>query len=265
HGRPALPALSEPVQLSVAITTLNEEHNLPRCLASLAGLADQVIVLDSLSTDSTQKIAEEAGAEFHSQEFLGHVRQKQMALELAKGRWVLNIDADEWLDDDLKQALARVLADTSDEGPAGYRLNRRNEYLGSWIDHCGWSPQWRLRLVRRGQARWAGENPHDRLELEGPSGDLPGRLNHQPYRDLADHFARIGRYTDTMARDRHARGEQGSLSKLVLRPPGRFLRMYLLQRGFLDGWRGFVLCSFGAFYVFLKYAKLLEHSRRSSR
>lgn len=250
------------VQLSVAITTLNEEDNLPRCLTSLAGLAEQIIVLDSLSTDATRQIAEEAGAEFHSQAFLGHVRQKQKALELARGRWVLNIDADEWLDDGLRAAIAQVLADDADDGPAGYRLNRRNEYLGAWIDHCGWSPQWRLRLVRRGQARWVGQDPHDRLELDGTPGDLPGRLNHKPYRDLADHLARIGRYTDTMAGDRHARGERGSVSRLALRPAARFLRMYVLQRGFLDGWRGLVLCSFGAFYVFLKYAKLFELSRR---
>ncbi len=250
------------MKLSVAITTLNEEQNLPRCLASLEGLADQIIVLDSLSTDGTRQIAEDAGAEFHSQAFLGHVRQKQMALELARCDWVLNIDADEWLDDPLRQAIAQVLAADADDGPVGYGLNRRNLYLGAWIDHCGWSPQWRLRLVRRGAARWAGEDPHDRLEVQGSEARLSGRLNHQPYRDLADHFARIGRYTDTMAADRFERGERGSVARLIFRPAGRFLRMYLLQRGLLDGWRGLVLCSVAAFYVFLKYAKLMELSQR---
>jgi glycosyltransferase involved in cell wall biosynthesis len=250
------------MQLSVAITTLNEEDNLPRCLASLEGLADQVIVLDSHSTDDTRRIAEQAGAEFHCQEFSGHVRQKQSALELTRGQWVLNIDADEWLDDTLRDAISKLLASADENGPAGYRLNRRNEYLGAWIDHCGWSPQWRLRLVRRESGRWTGADPHDRLEADGPVGDLPGRLNHRPYRDLADHLARIGRYTDTMAKDRHARGERSSISKLLLRPAGRFLRMFVLQRGFLDGWRGLVLCGFAAFYVFLKYAKLMELSRR---
>lgn len=250
------------VHLSVAITTLNEQENLPRCLASLAGLADQIIVLDSFSTDDTRRIAEEAGAEFHTQEFQGHVRQKQTALELARGRWVLNIDADEWLDETLFDAIAAVLARADDDGPAGYRLNRRNEYLGAWIDHCGWSPQWRLRLVRTGSGRWAGVDPHDRLEADGPVADLPGRLNHRPYRDLADHLARIGRYTDTMANDRHAAGERSSVFRLLLRPAGRFVRMFIVQRGFLDGWRGLVLSGFGAFYVFLKYSKLMELSRR---
>ena len=248
--------------LSVCIITLNERENLPRCLASVAGLAAQVVVVDSRSRDGTQQLAREAGAEVVERDFPGHVLQKQFALGLAREEWVLCLDADEWLDDELRAAVEGVLA-AGAAGAAGgagaadgYELNRRSEYLGAWIDHCGWSPQWRLRLVRAGRARWTGNDPHDRLQLDGRAARLPGRLCHRPYASLAEHLAKVNRYTDTMAAARHAAGERAPLAKLALRPPARFLRMYVAQGGFLDGWRGLVVCAMGAFYVFTKYAKL---------
>ena len=244
------------VPLSVCIITLDEREDLPRCLASVAGLAAQVVVVDSRSTDGTQQLAREAGAEVHERDFDGHVRQKAFALGLAREEWVLCLDADEWLDDALREAIAAVLAAPQGQAADGYEVNRRSRYLGAWIDHCGWSPEWRLRLVRRGVARWTGDDPHDRLELSGRVERLAGRLCHQPYRDLAEHLAKVNRYTDTMAAARHAAGERATFSSLALRPPARFVRMYLLQRGFLDGWRGFVVSAIGAFYVFFKYAKL---------
>jgi len=249
------------VPLSVCIITLNERDNLPRCLESVAGLASQVVVLDSCSTDGTQQLARQAGAEVHERPFEGHVRQKQLALELAREDWVLSLDADEWLDGALRDEIASVVGAAGAGGCVAYELNRRNQYLGAWIDHCGWSPQWRLRLARRGAARWTGGDPHDELVASGPVGRLTGRLCHRPYRDLADHVGKINRYTDTMARLRHEAGDRGSLVQLVLRPPARFLRMYLLRAGFLDGWRGLLVSSLGAFYVFLKYAKLRELGR----
>ncbi len=249
------------VPLSVCIITRNEEDNLPRCLASVAELAAQIVVVDSLSTDRTVAIAREAGAEVTSQEFLGHVKQKQLALGLAREDWVLSLDADEWLDGELRAAVAEVVSAGAGTGgtpgtPVGYALNRRSFYLGAWIDHGGWSPEWRLRLVRRGRASWTGVDPHDRLEADGPVARLPGRLNHRPYRNLADHLAKVNRYTDIMVARRLERGERPSLFKLVTRPPFKFLKMYVLRAGFLDGWRGVVVAGMGCFYVFMKYAKL---------
>lgn len=245
--------------LSVCIITRDEEDNLPRCLASVSGLATQLVVVDSESTDATVAIAEEAGAEVVVQPFLGHVRQKQLALDRAREDWVLCLDADEWLDDGLRAAVAEVLGRPWEQGrPVGYALNRRTHYLGAWIDHGGWSPEWRLRLVRRGSARWGGTDPHDHLEADGAVGRLAGRLNHRPYRDLGHHLEKVNRYTDIMVARRLERGERPSLFKLVTRPPARFLRMYVLRLGFLDGWRGWVVATVGGFYVFLKYAKLRE-------
>lgn len=247
--------------LSVCIITFNEEDNLPRCLASVRDLASEIVVVDSASTDATRTIAAEAGARVVEQEFLGHVRQKQLALEQAGEDWVLSLDADEWLDDELAAAVRRVVENGATDGPDGYEVNRRTHYLGAWIDHCGWSPEWRLRLVRRGRGRWSGNDPHDHLAVPGAVARLDGRLQHRPYRDLAHHLEKVNRYTDTMSRLRHEAGDRASLAKLWLRPPARFLRMYVLRAGFLDGWRGFVVSGIGAFYVFLKYAKLRERAR----
>jgi len=248
-----------PVDLSVAIITLDEADNLPRCLRSIEGLADEVVVVDSLSTDGTQQIARAAGARVLEQEFLGHRAQKQLALEQARGEWILCLDADEWLDDALRDAVRGAVADAG--GRDGFHVNRRTFHLGGWIDHCGWSPEWRLRLVRRGRGGWEGVDPHDRLVCDGPTGRLAGRLNHRPYRDFSHHLQKVDRYTDIMVARRREAGEEGALAPLVLRPPARFLRMYVLQGGWRDGWRGFVVCAIGGYYVFLKYAKLLEASR----
>jgi glycosyltransferase involved in cell wall biosynthesis len=260
------------VPLSVCIITLNERDNLPRCLESVAGLAAQIVVVDSGSTDGTRQIARAAGAELHERPFEGMHQQKQFALELAREEWVLSLDADEWLDGRLREEVAAVVNGGGGGGAqatqgasaatvAAYALNRRNEYLGAWIDHCGWSPQWRLRLARRARVRFTGHGPHDEMVADGAVGRLTGRLCHRPYRDLADHVAKINRYTDTSARERHAAGERAGLGQLVLRPPARFLRMYVLRAGFLDGWRGLLVSALGGFYVFLKYAKLRELAR----
>ena len=249
--------------LSVCIITLNEEDNLPRCLASVAGLAQQIVVLDSGSTDRTRELAAAAGAEVSVREFRGHVEQKNAALQLATQDWILSLDADEWLDDALREQVARLVGGAAPADVEGYELDRRSLYLGKWIDHCGWAPQWRLRLVRRGRARWTGMDPHDRLEVPGRVERLAGRLGHRPYRDLADHVAKVNRYTDLMARRRREAGVRPAPFALLLRPPARFARMYLLRAGFLDGWRGLVVSCMGAYYVFLKYAKLREAWREA--
>jgi glycosyltransferase involved in cell wall biosynthesis len=249
------------VSLSVAIMTLNEEQNLPRCLGSVEGLADQIVVLDSHSTDRTRDIAREAGAEVHEEDWAGFVEQRAHSIELASSDWVLCLDADEWLDEAARAAVRQAVSGSLEGGPEGYELNRRTHYMGAWIDHCGWSPEWRLRLVRKGCARMGGVSPHARIDVAGRVERLAGRLNHLPYRSLAEHLGKVNRYTDEMADRRYAAGERASLGKLVLRPPARFLRMYLLKAGFLDGWRGLVVSSMGSFYVFLKYAKLLALSR----
>ncbi len=264
------------LSLTVCIMTRDEERNLPRCLASLralgasqpgegSGLSDQaveVIVLDSHSQDRTRELAEEAGAVVLEEDWRGMNGQRARCLELGSGDWVLCLDADEWLEPELARSLARALVE-AEPGVDGFELNRRTLYLGGWIDHCGWSPEWRLRLVRRARGCCTGTDPHDRIKVAGAVLRLDlGRLNHEPYRSLAAHVGKVNRYTDEMAQQRVARGEDGSVFKLWTRPVGRFLRMYVLRAGWRDGWRGLVLSAVGGFYVFLKYAKLRELNRR---
>jgi glycosyltransferase involved in cell wall biosynthesis len=253
------------VSLTVCIMTLDEEENLPRLFASIEGLGAEIAVLDSHSTDRTREIAREAGALVLEEDWRGWTGQRTRTLELGTGDWILCMDADEWLEEELRDAILAAMRDAP-EDVDGFALNRRTHYLGGWIDHCGWSPEWRVRLVRRGRVHCVGTDPHDRLEVDGRAVNITtGRLNHIPYPTLAAHIGKVNHYTTEMARQRALSGVRPSLSKLLLRPAWRFFRMYVMRAGFLDGWRGLVLCSVGGFYVFLKYAKLREFSRVSDR
>jgi glycosyltransferase involved in cell wall biosynthesis len=248
--------------LSLCVITRDEERNLARCLDS-AAFADDVVVLDSGSTDGTVELARARGARVFVEPFRGHVAQKNRAIELAQHAWVLSLDADEEVSPPLRAAIERALEGGAD-GPgavAGYALARKTAYAGRFIEHGGWWPEWRVRLFDRSRARWAGEDPHDRIELDGTPARLEGALHHYAYRDLAHHVEKVNRYTTTMAAGLHARGVRFRAFDLVTHPPAHFLKMYVLRRGFLDGWRGLVLATIGAFYVFLKYAKLWELER----
>lgn len=246
--------------LSVCVITRNEERNLPRCLASVEGLATELVVVDSSSEDRTCEIARKAGAVVRRQEFLGYERQKQVALEMATGDWILCLDADEWLDTPLREAIADVLRN-SPLGVSGYQVNRRPYYLGRWMSHGGWSPEWKLRLVRRGYGRWTGGDPHERLEATGATRRLPGRLLHFPHRSLASQVATIDAYSSLAVANRPPAPLPRALFGILLEPPLVFLKEYVVLRGFLDGLRGFIAAVMSAFDSFLKYAKHWERNR----
>lgn len=246
--------------LSVCIIAGNEEDRIGDCLASVAW-ADEIVVVDSRSADRTAEIARERGAWVIVRDWPGYVAQKNFALEQASSDWVLCLDADERISPRLAESIRGVLAAAPGD-MAGYRMPRRTFYLGRWILHGGWYPDHKVRLVRRGRARWAGVDPHDRLETDGTVGTLDGDIEHFTYRDIADHLRTIDRFTTVAARELDARGRGGALSGMLLRPPARFAKMYLLKAGFLDGVPGFVVSVLGGYYVFLKYAKLWELRRR---
>lgn len=243
-------------RVSACIITRDEATNIADCIRSVS-FADEVVVVDSGSTDRTCELARELGARVIDQEFLGHVRQKQLAIDSATHDWVFCIDADERVDDRLATEISTALA-TEDDETAGYEVARHTFYLGRFIDHGGWWPEWRLRLFDRRRGRWGGADPHDHVVLDGPSKRLGGELVHYNYRDLSHHVRKVDSYSSIIAAGRVERGESASLFKLVTRPPLRFLRMYLLRGGFRDGARGFIVAWMGAFYVFMKYAKLWE-------
>ncbi len=247
---------SRRASLSVVVLTRDEERNLPRCLASVAGLADQVVVVDSGSTDRTLAIARAAGAEVVEREFPGWIAQYQFAFEQARGDWILALDADEWLSPALRAALAPLLAGLRPEAN-GFEVERRAFVLGAWVRHGGWS-EWKLRLVRRGTARWGGVDPHPSLHCDGAVARLRGTLGHRPYTDLGHHLAKQDRYAAVHARGVGAAGRAPSLIGLLCEPPLVFLQRLFLQSGWRDGVRGVVLAGMAATYFFLRHARRWE-------
>lgn len=243
--------------LSVCIITYNEEENLPRCLASVA-FADEIVVVDSQSTDRTVEIARQAGCRVISQAFLGYVAQKNLALCHATHHWVLCLDADEWL---LAHAAAAMRAALATRTPdiAGYTLKRHTFYLGDWVNHCGWWPEYKLRLFDRQRGKWYGNALHEGVRVEGRVVPLDVELGHRSYRDITHHLSKLNTYTSIMARSQADHGvPRVGFAHIVLRPLLRFCRMFLLKGGWKEGMRGFIIASLGAFYVFVKYAKLWE-------
>ena len=247
--------------ISACIIARDEEDRLPRCLASIAWVEDVVVVVDPRSVDGTEAVARESGARTIQHGYEGNVEQKNFALGEARFEWVLSLDADEALSPELSRAIQAELAGAG--RAEGYELNRLTWHLGRWIRHGEFRPDWQLRLFRRSRARWVGLNPHGRVRVEGRTARLTGDLHHYSYRDLADQVARIQEFSGIQANVLWASGRRASVLDLVLRPPLRFLRAYLLKRGALDGLAGFVIAVATAFHVFLKYAKLWDLGRRA--
>jgi glycosyltransferase involved in cell wall biosynthesis len=249
-------------RLSVCVITRDEAANIEACLRSVA-FADEWIVVDSGSTDGTREIARAAGARVIERAWTGYVDQKNFALDQAAGEWVLFLDADERVSDALRAAILAVL-DASD-AKDGYTMPLLTRYLGRWIRHGGWYPDRKLRLFRRGRGRWVGGDVHERAEVDGSVGALDGDLLHYSYASIADHLVTIDRYTTLSAEQKHRAGARAGPVSLVLRPAAKFAVTYVLRRGFLDGVPGLVVAVTGAFYVFLKYAKLWELRLRSGQ
>ena len=248
--------------LSVCIITYNEEENLPRCLASVA-FADDIVVVDSHSTDRTVDIARQAGCRVIAQTFLGYVAQKNFALSHAAHQWVLCLDADEWLRAGAEAAIRTALA-TRAPDMAGYTLKRHTYYLGDWVNHGGWWPEYKIRLFDRQRGQWCGHALHEGVHVTGRVAHLDVEIGHRSYRDITHHLNKLNSYTTIIAHGLHEEGAaRVGVGALVLRPLVRFCRIFLLKGGWQEGLRGFIIASIGAFYVFAKYAKLWE--RQSSR
>lgn len=245
------------VPLSVVIITKNEERNIGRCLNAILPFADEIVVVDSFSTDKTEEICRSKGARFLQQEFLGHIQQKNFALEQARFPHVLSLDADEVVSPELAQSIIAVKADWQADG---YTMNRLNNYCGQWIRHSGWYPDRKLRLFDKRKGKWGGINPHDKVELiaGAKSRQLAGDLLHYSYTSIQEHVQRTNVYTDIMAREYWLSGRKASWVKLYLNPYFSFMKNYFFKAGFLDGHYGFVICLMTAYYTFLKYAKLQE-------
>jgi len=242
-------------RLSVAVVTWNEEERLRACLES-AAWADEIVVVDAESTDKTVALAREFTDRVWVRPWPGFVAQKNFALEQAAGEWVLSLDADEQVTPELRQRIARIL---DEDGPAdGYAVPRRNMFWGAWVRHGGLYPDYQLRLFRRRAGRFAGDGVHESVQVDGRVERLGEPLLHHSYRGLEDFVHRSNRYSTLAAGDWIRRGWRVRLPHLILRPLGRFVSMYIIRLGFLDGWRGLVLAVLYADYVFLRMAKAWE-------
>ena len=238
------------VPISACIITRDEEDRLGACLDSLYW-CDELLVVDSHSTDKTRELAAARGARVIERDWPGHVAQKEFAVRQARHDWVFCIDADERVSPELRAAIESARRGGF-AGAAGYEVSRVSAYLGRWIRHGTWYPDWKLRLFDRRR----GGDPHDRVSVDGAAQRLVGELCHEPYRSFDDHLRTIDRYTTTMADAMRAEGHRARLVDVILRPPARFFVFYVWRRGFLDGWRGLLLAYLAAHYVRLKYAKL---------
>ena len=245
--------------ISATIITHNESANIARAIRSLA-CADEIVVIDSDSTDGTREIAEELGARVIAHTFEGFAAQKNFASEQARYDWILSLDADEELD---AKAQAAVLEwKRAEPSNAGYQFARRAQYLGRWILHSGWYPDFKLRLFDRRRGRWEGAYVHESVVVNGPVVTLPGEILHYTCNSLEEHRQRIEFYTDLAAKEMLERGERVSVLRRTLGPPWVFLNSYLFRLGMIDGRPGYLIAKMAARYVRRKYAKL-EDMRKS--
>ena len=249
------------MKISFCLITLNEEENLPRCLRSCADLADEVVIVDSGSTDGTARIAREFGARFIHQDWLGYVGQKNKALSLAGNEWVCSLDADEELSPALRDEIRALKQSAPPVTVSGYSLPRCVCYEGRWIRHGDWYPDRLVRLFRRSQARFTGGRVHERLEISGEVRRLRGDLHHFSFRDAADHWARCERYAKLWAQDKFEAGKTAGPLSPWLHGAFRWLRGFILRGGFLDGGQGRRIAAFCARETALKYHLLRALNR----
>jgi glycosyltransferase involved in cell wall biosynthesis len=244
-------------EISAVIITLNEERNIERCLESLAGVADEIIVVDSFSTDRTIELCEKYGARVIRNSFDGYIQQKNFAVSRARYPVVLSLDADELLSEELIESIQRVKADWKYDG---YFCNRINNYCGKWIRHTSWYPDKKLRLWDKRKGSWMGLNPHDRVEMTKGSrtGLLEGNIKHYSYNSISEHIAQINRFTDISARSYFNNGKKSGYIRIMVNPIWRLFRELIIRKGILGGYYGFVISVILSFETFLKYIKLKQ-------
>lgn len=249
-------------RISGIVITLNEENRIRGAIRSLS-CCDEVVVVDSGSTDRTCAIAESLGARVIPRPWSGYSEQKNFAASQASHDWVLSIDADEEVSAELAGAISRLRLNGFDDA-CGYQIARRANYLGTWIDHSGWYPDWKTRLYDRRKARWQGDL-HESVVADGRLGRLTGDLLHFPYRSVRDHYERIDRYTRLAAESARRSGRRGRPLKLIFGPGLQFLRSFVIQLGFLDGAAGLRIAWMSAHYVFLREFRILRSDGNGSR
>ena len=250
------------MKITGVIITFNEERNIERCLVSLKKVCDEIIVLDSFSTDQTEAICHSHHVKFVQHAFDGHIQQKNRALQLAETEWVLSLDADEALTEELSQAILKVKQHPSGEA---YAFNRLTNYCGHWVKHCGWYPDTKTRLVKKERAHWTGVNPHDRLERmdQGKAELLNGDLLHYSYYTKEDHFKQIEYFGNIAAKELFDQGKNISWGLLYVKVVNQFIKSFWIKLGILDGRTGLLISMRSAYATYVKYCKLRRLNQQS--
>jgi len=242
-------------KLSVAIITFNEEKNIKRCLESVKEIADEIVVVDSFSTDRTEEICSDFDVTFIKHPFEGYIEQKNVAVSHTKYDYILGLDADESLSQTLLDSIKKEKVNWGSEA---YIMNRMTNYCGKWIRYGGWYPDRKLRLFKKGSGQWAGVNPHDEFVLFPGfrSAFLKGDILHFSYYSRADHLKQIGHFTDISSRSLFQKGKKAGWVKLYLSPFAKFIKDYFVKGGFMDGKAGFTICRLSAWATYVKYKKI---------
>ncbi len=250
------------MKLSVVIIALNEEDRIEDALKSSVPVADEIVLVDSFSTDKTVHIARQYGAKIYQKEFIDYGSQKNFALEKASFEWVLNLDADERISPTLQEKILELKQ--ADSIPVdGFLVNRKTYYMDRWIRHSGWYPDRKLRLFNKTKSHWQGRI-HEGLVLDGKTIRLEGDIIHYTYRDMTDHIRRLNRYSHMQAEDLVSAKKKGLILRAILLPPITFLRFYLWKAGLLDGLPGLVIALVSSWATAMKYLKAVE-IKRSTR
>lgn len=251
--------------LSVVIITFNEEKNIGRCLESVKEIADEVIVVDSLSTDGTKAICASYGVKFIEQQFLGYIEQKNFALNCATHAHALSLDADECLTPELSKSI--LIEKQNGFTFDCYRMNRLSSFCGQWIKHGSWYPDRKVRLLNRNKGKWGGVNPHDKIEMnEGATlKQLKGDMLHYTYDTIDQIMEQTNKFTTIQSKAMYERGKRSNVIKLVVNPFVAFISGYILKRGFLDGYNGFIIARYSSHATLAKYAKLLHLQRKNKK
>lgn len=252
---------ADPKRLSVVIITFNEAQNLPACLASVRNLTDDIIVLDSISTDETAAIAQNAGATVYYQAFKGYAAQKNDALAYAKYDWVLSLDADEALTPELFAEIHTAPLDSLQN--VAFAFKRLPYYCGEWVRTCGWYPDYQTRLFRKSQAQWTGDYLHEKLSFSNKVDiqRLSGDCLHYTVRRFSDHLLQIDRFSELRAAEWATSGKKKAFLYILIKPPLKFIESYIFKRGFLDGKVGLIVSFMNAFFYFAAYSKLFFYEK----
>ncbi len=244
-------------KISVIIITLNEEENIGRCIDSVKDVADEIVVVDSYSTDKTEEIVKKKKTKFILNKFEDYVKQHEFANKQVSYDHILTLDADEALSDELKESIINAKKYWKHDG---YSMNRKTNYCGKWINHSGWYPDIKLRLYDRRKGKWTGEKIHEKFSLmEGcTKGRLKGDILHYSFNSITQHVNQANKFTDLTAQAAYENGKKSTNFKIFFNPIVKFIRDYFINLGFLDGYYGFIICQISANATFLKYVKLKQ-------